>query len=53
MHDREARATGPVQSAAVIVTEIMILLNIDLSIAQIAPASSERAMAYCVTRLFY
>jgi len=37
MHDRGARPTGPVKSAATIATEIMILLNIDVRIAQVRP----------------
>ena len=37
MHDREARPTGAVKSAEVIANEIMILLNIDLRIAQVRP----------------
>ncbi len=37
MHDRAARPTGAVKSAAAIATEIMILLNIDLRIAQVRP----------------
>ena len=37
MHDREARPTGAVKSAEAIANEIMILLNIDLRIAQVRP----------------
>jgi hypothetical protein len=37
MHDRAARPTGAVKSAAAIAIEIMILLNIDLRIAQVRP----------------
>ena len=37
MHDRAARPTGAVKSAAAIVIEITILLNIDFRIAQIRP----------------
>ncbi len=37
MHDRAARPTGAVKSAAAIATEIVILLNIDLRIAQVRP----------------
>ncbi|PYI96726.1 MAG: hypothetical protein DME98_11140 [Verrucomicrobia bacterium] len=37
MHDRALRATGPVKSAAAVAIEIMILLNIDLRIAQVRP----------------
>src|SRR5256886_12041121 len=37
MHDRAARLTGPVKSAAAMVIETMILLNIDLRIAQVRP----------------
>ena len=37
MHDLAARPTGAVKSAAAIAIEIMILLNIDLRIAQVRP----------------
>src|SRR6266571_4728509 len=37
MHDRAARPTGAVKSAAAIAIETMILLNIDLRIAQVRP----------------
>jgi hypothetical protein len=37
MHDRAARPTGAVKSAAAIAIESMILLNIDLRIAQVRP----------------
>src|SRR6059058_837982 len=37
MHDRAARPTGAVKSAAAIAIEIMILLSIDLRIAQVRP----------------
>jgi hypothetical protein len=37
MHDREARPTGAVKSTAAIAIEIMILLSIDLRIAQVRP----------------
>ena len=37
MHDRAARPTGAIKSAAAIAIEIMILLNIDLRIAQVRP----------------
>ena len=37
MHDRAARPTGAVKSAAAIATETVILLNIDLRIAQVRP----------------
>ena len=37
MHDRAARPTGAVKSAVAIAIEIMILLNIDLRIAQVRP----------------
>ena len=37
MHDRAAKPTGAVESAAAIAIEIMILLNIDLRIAQVRP----------------
>jgi hypothetical protein len=35
MHDREARPTGAVKSAAAVASEMMILLNIDVRIAQV------------------
>jgi hypothetical protein len=41
MHDRAARPTGAVKSAAAIAIEIMILLNIDLRIAQVRPRVEE------------
>ena len=41
MHDRAARPTGAVKSAAAIATEIVILLNIDLRIAQVRPRVEE------------
>jgi len=37
MHDRAAKPTGAVKSAAAIAIEIMILLSIDLRIAQVRP----------------
>ena len=37
MHDRALRAAGPVKSAAAVANEMMILLNIDLRIAQVRP----------------
>jgi hypothetical protein len=37
MHDREAKFTGAVNSAAVIASETMILLNIKSSISQVRP----------------
>ena len=37
MHDRAAKPTGAVKSAAAIVIEMMILLNIDMRIAQVRP----------------
>jgi hypothetical protein len=41
MHDREARPTGAVKSAEAIANEMMILLNIDLRIAQVRPRVEE------------
>src|SRR5713101_7398284 len=41
MHDRAARPTGAVKSAAAIAIEIMILLSIDLRIAQVRPRVEE------------
>ena len=37
MHDRVARPTGAVKTAAAIAIETMILLSIDLRIAQVRP----------------
>jgi hypothetical protein len=37
MHDRAARPTGAVKSAAAIAIESMILLNIDFRITQVRP----------------
>jgi hypothetical protein len=42
MHDRAARPTGAVKSAAAIATEIMILLNINLRIARVRPRVEEK-----------
>ena len=41
MHDRPARPPGAVKSAAAIAMEIMILLSIDLRIAQVRPRVEE------------
>ena len=41
MHDRAATPTGAVKSAAAIAVEMMILLNIDLRIAQVRPRVEE------------
>jgi hypothetical protein len=41
MHDRALRATGPVKSAAAVAIETIILLNIDLRIAQVRPRVEE------------
>jgi hypothetical protein len=41
MHDRAAKPTGAVKSAAAVATEIMILLSIDLRIAQVRPRVEE------------
>ncbi len=49
MHDRAARPTGAVKSAAAIAIEIMILLNIDLRIAQVRPrVEGKRSAAFKV-----
>jgi len=42
MHDRAARPTGAVKSAVAIAIEIMILLSIDLRIAQVRPRVEEK-----------
>jgi len=41
MHDRAVKPTGAVTSAAAIASESMILLNIDLRIAQVRPRVEE------------
>jgi len=41
MHDRAAGLTGELKSAAAIASEIRILLNIDLRIAQVRPGVEE------------
>jgi hypothetical protein len=41
MHERAAKPTGAVTSAAAIAIEIMILLNIDFRIAQVRPHVEE------------
>jgi hypothetical protein len=41
MHDRAVRLARAVKSAAAIAIEIMILLNIDLRIAQVRPRVEE------------
>src|SRR5207248_11615072 len=46
MHDRAARLTGPVKSAAAIAIETMILLNIDLRIAQVRPRVEESVQRF-------
>jgi hypothetical protein len=46
MHDRAVRLTGAVKSAVAIAIEIMILLNIDLRIAQIRPRVEKRVQRF-------
>ena len=46
MHDLAARPTGAVKSAVAIAIEIMILLNIDLRIAQIRPRVEESVQRF-------
>jgi hypothetical protein len=46
MHDRAAKPTGAVKSAAAIATEIMILLNIDLRIPQVRPRVEDSVHRY-------
>jgi len=41
MHDRAVRPAGAVKSAAAVASEMMILLNIDLPIAQVRPRVEE------------
>jgi hypothetical protein len=49
MHDRAAKPTGGVKSAAAMAIEIMILLNIDLRIAQVRPrVEGKRSAAFKV-----
>ena len=45
MHDRAAGLTGELKSAAAIASEIRILLNIDLRIAQVRPRVEEKRSA--------
>ena len=52
MHDRAARPTGAVKSAAAIVIEIMILPNIDLRIAQVRPGVEEKRSAFPLLLVF-
>jgi hypothetical protein len=46
MHDLAARPTGAVKSVAAIAIEIMILLNIDLRIAQVRPRVEETVQRF-------
>ena len=46
MHDRAAKPTGAVKSAAAIAIETMILLNIDLRIAQVRPRVEESVQRF-------
>ena len=46
MHDLAARPTGAVKSAVAIAIEIMILLNIDLRIAQVRPRVEESVQRF-------
>jgi hypothetical protein len=41
MHDRAVKPTGATKSAAAVAIEIMILLNINLRIAQVRPRVEE------------
>src|SRR5204863_9027167 len=52
MHDRAARPTGAVKSAAAIAIEIMILLSIDLRIAQVRPRVEESVQRFPVLLVF-
>jgi len=53
MHDRAAKPTGAVKTAAAIAIEIMILLNIDLRIAQVRPrVEGKRSATRCFRSLF-
>ena len=42
MHDRAVKPTGATKSAAAVAIEIMILLNINLRIAQVRPRVEKR-----------
>ena len=46
MHDRAATLTGAVKSAVAIAIEIMILLNINLRIAQVRPRVEESVQRF-------
>jgi len=46
MHDRAARLTGAIKSAVAIAAETMILLNIDLRIAQVRPRVEESVQRF-------
>jgi len=46
MHDRAARPTGAVKSTAAVASETMILLNIDLRIAQVRPRVEESVQRF-------
>jgi len=52
MHDRAARPTGAVKSAATIASEIMFLLNIDFRIAQVRPRVEEGVQRQGVLLVF-
>src|SRR5439155_4664520 len=52
MHDRAARPSGAVKSAEAIATEIMILLNIDLRIAQVRPRVEESVQPFLLLLVF-
>ena len=46
MHDRAVRPAGAVKSAAAVASEMMILLNIDLRIAQVRPRVEATVQAF-------
>jgi hypothetical protein len=46
MHDLAARPTGVVKSAVAVAIEIIILLNIDLRIAQVRPRVEESVQRF-------
>ena len=52
MHDRAARPTGAVKSAAAIAIETMILLNINLRIAQVRPRVEESVQRFPAPLVF-
>jgi hypothetical protein len=52
MHDCAVRLTGAVRSAVAIAIESMILLNIDLRIAQVRPRVDESVQRFAALTRF-